>query len=310
MAYIQLSSLIDVYSPDAVFEEVRTILNLISPEFDTAPVADAFNVTIDLYNGDYPGYKECNTEYHDLRHVTDVFLAMERILHGAHLDGMRFTDRNIAIGLIAALLHDAGYIQEEWDNEGTGAKHTATHVRRSADFLKAYGDEAGLSDDEIETGRSMIFCTDLALDISTIPFLSDEAELLGKMLCAADLLAQMADRTYLEKLLFLYYEFKECSLGGFESAVDLLQKTIGFYEFVAQRIEAVLSQNDHFIILHFASRWDIHRNLYHEAIENQKNYLNEIINIPDPFKHLRRSGIVEKFRENMADESVPPESQQ
>ncbi len=296
MSYIQLSNLVNMYSPEAVFKEIRFTLNLISSEFDTSEIAKVFKTTIDLYEGNYPGYRVCSTEYHDLRHVTDVSLAMVRLIHGALLDGRSISERHITISLIAALLHDAGYIQEDWDMEGTGAKHTAEHVPRSADFLERYGIKNGLSDKEIAMGRSMILCTDLALDISAISFFSDEAEFLGKLLCAADLLAQMADRTYLEKLLFLYHEFKECNLGGYKSAEDLLQKTIGFYAFVAQRIEDILDGYDRLMILHFSSRWDIHRNLYHEAIENQKSYLNQILANPDaaPFEHLRRNGIVRK----------------
>jgi len=287
MNHIQLSSFVNMHSPNAVFKEIRSILNLASPEFDMESVEAAFNTTIELYNGNYPGYRACNTEYHDLRHVTDVLLGMTRLIHGALLDNRKIADKYIAISLIAALLHDAGYIQEEWDTEGTGAKYTAIHVKRSADFLESYGSENGLSDEEIDMGRSMIFCTDVALDFSTIKFPSKKAEFLGKMLCAADMLAQMADRTYLEKLLFLYHEFRECGLGGFKSEEDILRKTIGFYEFVDQRIKENFIENDRFMILHFASRWDIHRNLYHESIESQKNYLKQVLDSANPIKYPR-----------------------
>jgi hypothetical protein len=294
----QLSSLLSVYSNEEVLEEVIYILSLLSPDFDTKPVSEAFIATVKLFKGIYPGYRECNTEYHDLRHTTDTFLAMARLTHGAVLNGMSFTDRNISVSLIAALLHDAGYVQEEHDREGTGAKYTVNHVKRSMDLLKYIGVEFGLCNEEITAGRMMIQCTDLTEDIPTITFSSNEVELLSKMLGAADLLAQMADRMYLEKLLFLYREFKEAGVGGYEDEVDLLKRTVGFYDFIAHRLEAMLDGNDRFMISHFESRWHVNENLYQKSIEQQRNYLKHILEKldSDPRDYLRRGGIIEKIR--------------
>ncbi len=294
----QLYNLIPMDSPDDVLNEVIVILNLISPDFDAIPVTSAFNMTVTLYRGKYPGYRSCNTEYHDLRHTTDTFLAMARLIHGAVLDGETFTDRHIGLGLITALFHDAGYIQEEHDKDGTGSKHTANHVQRSMDFLERHGSELGLSYEEIIEGLTIILCTDLTADISTVEFTSIKVELFGKMLGSADLLAQMADRTYLEKLLFLYYEFKEAGISGYESEVDLLQKTLAFYDFITQRLKTTLDATDRFMDSHFTSRWGTHSNLYRVAIAKQRNYLKQILEIQDsdPRDHLKRGGIVDKIR--------------
>jgi len=274
------------------------MLKLISSDFNLAQVNHAFAMTCDLYNGYFPGYKSCNIEYHDLRHTTDTFLAMARLIHGAVCDGEELNNRLIALALITALLHDSGYIQEDFDNEGTGAKHTTSHVRRSMDFLKRHGAHLELSDDEITAGRAMILCTDLAVDINSIEFPSDRVELFGKMLGTADLLAQMADRTYLEKLLFLYREFKWAGVGGYESEVDLLRKTVGFFDYIGNRLETALGKTDRYMILHFDSRWNIQKNLYHEAIEKQKEYLRAILKMPDSHHrdHLKRDGIVNVVR--------------
>jgi hypothetical protein len=304
MSSRQLYDLIMMNSSEAVLDEVHYILRLISPDFNTELVNLAFDTTVNLYNGDYPGYRACNTEYHDLRHTTNTFLAMARLVHGAVLGGESFLDRHISLSLVAALFHDAGYIQEEHDTEGTGAKYTESHVKRSMDFLKHAGAELGLSEEETSGGRAMIICSDPALDLSTIAFPSSRIELLGKALGAADLLAQMADRTYLEKLLFLYREFKEANVGGFDSEVDLLRKTVGFYDAIAQRFETTLDSTHGFVLSHFVSRWNIHSNLYQVAIENQRNYLKKILEIPnsDPRDYLKRDGIVEKVRNNDRDD--------
>ena len=295
---IHLHNIIPIDSPQDVLDEIIVILDLISPDLDTAPVTSAFKITVSLYQGKYPGYRACNTEYHDLHHTTETFLAMARLIHGATLDGEIFTDRRITLGLITALLHDSGYIQEEFDKDGTGAKYTANHVQRSIEFLERHGSELGLSHDEITEGQAIILCTDLDVDISTTVFTSAKVELLGKMLGSADLLAQMADRAYLEKLLFLYHEFKKAGIGGYIDEVDLLRKTLAFHDFIAQRFKTTLAETDRFMSPHFRSRWGIHADLYHVAIAKQRNFLKHILEIQDsdPRDHLRRGGIVDKIR--------------
>ena len=145
----------------------------------------------------------------------------------------------------------------------------------------------------------MILCTDLAVDITAVEFPSVHYELLGKMLGAADLLAQMADRAYLEKLLFLYHEFREAQMGGYKSEVDLLRKTIGFYDYIAKRLKTTLDATDQYMKAHFVARWNVHEDPYQISIENQKNYLQKIMALQDsdPRKFLKHEGIVNRVRE-------------
>ena len=49
---------------------------------------------------------------------------MARLLHGGFVQGTVLEERDAALGLIAALLHDTGYIQTREDDDGTGAKYT------------------------------------------------------------------------------------------------------------------------------------------------------------------------------------------
>ncbi len=294
----QLADLVAMNSPQAVLNEVKTTLTLISPAFDQDPVTRAFEKALCLYEGRYPGYQACNTEYHDFRHITDTFIAMARLIHGATVTGEAFSDRYIIVGLIAALYHDVGYIQEEQDRQGTGGKYTYTHVKRSMEFLQRHGSEHGLCDEEIAAGCTMIHCTDLAVDIAVISFPSHSVELLGKMLAVADLIAQMADRIYLEKLLFLYQEFREAKVSEFKNELDLLHKTLGFYDSITQRFEKKLAGADRFMLPHFSKRWGIHEDLYAKAVQRQRNYLKNILQTsgPDPLNHLKREDIVKDIR--------------
>jgi hypothetical protein len=284
---------------EAVLKEALEILKLISPGFNLVTVIDVFNAADRIYKGKYPGYRACNTDYHDFAHVCAVFLAMARLIHGAVIVKATFTERHIVLGLIAAIMHDVGYIQEEFDREGTGAKYTASHVQRSMDFLSCHGSDYGLSSKEIDAARDIILCTDLAVDISAIRFPDSQTELLGKMLGTADLLAQLADRLYLEKLLFLYYEYKEGEVGDYKSELDVLKNAVGFYDLFEERLNTKLDAADRFMISHFTARWNIKKNLYHEEIERQKNFLLKILEMPDadPRDFLKRGGIVVKVRQ-------------
>jgi hypothetical protein len=295
MSNLQLSQLIDAKSPPAVWDEVSQFLTAYIAEADWQQLTAAFSTAGDLYGGRYPGYQACNTPYHDFNHVIDVFLALARLIHGSLLDGFEINGRAITIALTASLFHDSGLIQTSDDTEGTGAKYLADHDQRSLRLMRVYGRKSGWSESEIEAGCFLIGCTDLDNTVAAITYPSAVIEHLGKLLAAADLIGQMADRVYLEKLLYLYHEFKEGEIGDYTGEVDLLHKTIGFYQFVEQRLSSIAGMIDRLAKRHFAARWQIDANLYQAAISGQKEYLQVILEQPgDPRRLLRRQDIVAK----------------
>ncbi len=287
----QLSKFAATISPDAVLHEVCFLFNPIFGNRETKSLASVFRKVTAIFNGHHPGYRRCNTEYHDLKHTHEVFLANARIIHGATVEGLIIAEDMARRCMVAALLHDIGYLQDINDNEGTGSKYTATHVARSIEFAENHGTELDLTERDVQIIQKMILCTDLAVDVAGINFESQEMALLGKMLGAADLIAQMADRSYLEKLLFLYNEFKEAGIGDYRSHLELLQKTVDFYDFVDKRLKIMLAASDCFLDAHFKFRWNVFPNPYRQSIENQHAYLKKILDIPDsdPREHLRRA---------------------
>ena len=134
----QLSSLIDMQEPYSVLGEVKTVYGMMFPGMEFEVVRLFFDDIVRLFRGEFPGYRKCNTEYHDLKHTTDTFLATARLIHGAIADGHRFSERSARLGLISALMHDTGYSQTIDDEKGTGAKYTIEHVDRSIDFAEVY----------------------------------------------------------------------------------------------------------------------------------------------------------------------------
>lgn len=299
MADIQLANLVNMGSPQAVLEEAISVVALFSPGTNPQRIRSAFDQTVCLYEGGWNDINGCNTDYHNLNHVTDCFLAMVRLLHGAAISGVRFSRPQIHQGLMAALLHDVGYLQHRDDTLGTGAKFTASHVRRSMDFVQRHFAAFGLEREDVHACMAMIHCTDLNKDLATIPFPDQASQRLGQMLATADILAQMADRTYLEKLLLLYYELDEACIDEFVDALDLLQHSKDFYLQMRGRFETRLASLNRLMIHHFRARWDIDQDLYQAAIEKQQAYLQTIlrqIGKEDPLGRLRRNRIVEMVR--------------
>jgi len=295
----QLSQLVDMENPQRVMDEVKTIVFMMFPEFDFEAVNSVFRDVVSLFRGQYPGYRKCNTAFHDLRHSTDTMLDMSRLIHGAMVNRQDFSEKNVALGLITALFHDTGFIQTIDDNVGTGSKYTLTHISRSIEFMDKYFTEKGYSREDVEYCSAILKCTGLGVKMNDIHFLSLENEMLGKMLGTADLLSQMADRIYLEKLLFLYREFKEGNVEGFESELDLLKKTPGFFNMSLERFEHDLGGVNKYMRDHFRVRWGIDKDLDITTIENNIKYLNYVLeNHQDDYrKHLRRGVLPKKLDE-------------
>jgi hypothetical protein len=298
MADIQLANLVQMESPQAVLDEAITTLLCFSADTDPLAVRNVFNQTVSLYHGEWEGTNGCNTDYHDLKHVTDCFLAMVRLFHGAVETGAHFSPRQVYRGLVAALLHDVGYLQNSEDTEGTGAKYTCSHVRRGMDFIQRHFAIFGLQESEVHACITMIHCTDLNCEIEAIPFPDPSAEQIGKMLATADILAQMADRTYLEKLLFLFYELDEACIDDYADELELLRQSKAFYRSMMTRFETRLSSSNRFMVHHFKARWKIDEDLYQRAIDSQQAYLKKILTEvgDDPRERLRRSRIVEAVK--------------
>lgn len=274
---IQLSRLIDASKPKNVLAEVRRIFSYHYPARHFSEVRRCYTLIVDLFQGRFPGYRACNTEYHNLKHTLDVFLAAARLLDGYNLrkKGLALSS---AINLLrASLFHDAGYIQEDWDKDGTGAKFTVRHVERSIAFLARHGQVFGISEEAVASISQMIQCTNLSVEMEGMSFISDEERTAGTILGTADLLGQMADRAYLEKLLFLYYEFKEAGIGGYKTEYDIIRKNVDFYEMTKKRFSNELMRMYRYARYHFRERFTVDKNLYLQAINRHISYLKKII---------------------------------
>ena len=107
----------------------------------------------------------------------------------------------------------------------------------------------------------------------------------------------MADRSYLEKLLFLYLEFKEAQFGNYANLHDLLRQTKSFYEATREKkldgkFEGIYKN----LTLHFKDYMGMETNYYMESIEKNIAYLAKVISLDETefLTMLKRGGIVDQ----------------
>lgn len=202
---------VQVSSPPAVREAV---LGLYSEAWPGAPLdtlTEAMHAFERLFTGKAPGYLGVDTVYHDLQHSQDVVLAMARLMAGyerSHPEGPRIGPDRALMGLVTALFHDAGYIRENGESAiPNGAVFTRSHVTRSAKYLAKYLPDAGLGD-WVPVSTRIVHYTGYEVPLDLIRVADPRDRLVGHLLGTADMLAQMADRCYLEKCRDrLYAEF-------------------------------------------------------------------------------------------------------
>lgn len=279
--HIQLYDLVDPRSPDDVLAEISEIFDLCG--FDDTAIEQVRAVhkdIVDIFQGKNPNFEASNAKYHNLEHTNSVALSTARLLHGCVASGFAKIDQSdFVIGVIASYFHDTGLIKEKGDHEGTGAKHTIGHEQRSINFVTQYLSAHDYSSEDVKMCTDAIRATALSTPLSKIDFSSVNAEVVGRIVGSADLIAQIADRAYLEKLRLLFVEFREARLPGFNTQLDLLQQTENFYTNIAKkRLNAEFGGIHRHMETHFRTKWKVEKDLYQAAIQANITYIRDLVN--------------------------------
>lgn len=281
-----ITNRIQTTDPKSVEAEIARLYRMLYPGAPHDVMSRAFADIARLYTGQYPGYHACDTSYHDLQHVMDVTLAMARLMDGyerARAATPALGVRLFQLGVIAALFHDVGYLRATDDEVApNGAFYTANHVSRSADFLRRYLPMIGLAD-SVEAVAELVHFTGFEKRIADILIDDPVLRLLGSLLGSADIIAQMADRCYLEKCRDrLYPEFvvggiaeQKDNTGNsnvvFSSGDDLVKKTPAFFESAVERLESDLGGAYNYAASHFGGF-----NLYIHAAAKNVHFAKQI----------------------------------
>jgi len=301
-----LSDLLIIRRPTDFLHEALKVCGLKDREPAGAVVIAAYHTAFRLHRGEFDGYLKCDTNYHDFAHAAETFLTMARLLHGARLASKKVAQRDLAVGLTAAILHDTGYIRTSAESTEKGACFRAEHEMRSMAFVLRHGEAIGLTAAEIAECQTMIQGTMMAEDVNAMSFQSETHDLLTRMLSVSDLLAQLSSATYLERLVFLYEE--DCDSGApvYQDLLDCCRKAIQFDGHARVRLQNTLERSDVYLANHFNARWNAPGNLYRVSMDRQLKYLAGVVEQDgfDPRCHLRRWGSVKLLRNLLSEKRI------
>lgn len=295
-----VTNTVQVSSVEAVRAAVQTLFEETFPGAPFDPVWLAFHDFDALFSGREPGYVGCDTSYHDRQHTLDMVLAMARLIAGherAAEPADRLGAQRATMGLITALFHDAGYVRHQTRDAAAhnGAEYSLNHVSRSAIYLRHYFERIGLPEWG-DVAAQIVHYTGYEVSLDQIELADPRDCIIGHLLGTADLLAQMADRCYLEKCRDrLFPEFvlggiaiAENSDGGvavnYRSGRDLLRKTLSFYRDSAQhRLLVTFNRAYRYMELVFDGT-----NPYTDAINRNLEHLRRVLENND-WALLRRA---------------------
>lgn len=314
-----VTNAVQVSDPAAVRAAVAELFTALYPRTDFRPLENAFHVFERAFRGQSDDFHGVETTYHDLQHTLDVTLAMMRLIDGYEraddTRDHRLGPERAAVGVITALFHDAGYLRRTHDTRHRhGAEYTRVHVSRSARMLEELLPSLGFAK-AAPIAAGMVHFTGYERPFELIAVDDPLWVKTGHLLGTADMLAQMADRCYLEKCRDrLYQEFE---MGGvarmrapdgrevinYRSAQDLLQKTPDFCNATLnQRLGDKFDHAYRYLDVHFSGE-----NFYLDAIDKSLKHLRFIIT-QNRWDLLRRKPLcynVELFRAQPSPRATP-----
>jgi hypothetical protein len=293
-----VTNTVQVSSAPQVRAAVSALFGALYPNSGFDSVWLAFHDFERVFRGLDPSYHAVDTTYHDMQHTLDMTLALARLIAGRE-QSVEPADRlgpdRAELAIVSALFHDVGYLRHREHDAAAvnGAVFTRMHVTRSGRYLESYLPRIGLEQFVPVVSRIVHF-TGYELNVDQIELEDPKDSVVGHLLGTADLVAQLADRCYLEKCRDrLYPEFV---LGGvaiddrpqgkvlYRSAEDLLGKTLSFYQTSArQRLE----HNFNRVYRYFEAFFERGQNPYIRFIRKNLTFLNTVIQNGD-WNRLRR----------------------
>ena len=284
-----VTNTVQVSAPRAVLAAVTALCGPTWPGLSLEPLERAFEHFERLFAGEVPGFHGVDTVYHDRQHTLDITLALARLIVGYERqqpEAARLGGARAIVGLITGLFHDVGYLRRTDERESrNGAEFTRVHVSRGARFLEEYLPVLGFGA-WVPMATEIIHFTGYEVPFAEIESrLADRRDVLvGHLLGTADMIAQIADRCYLEKCRDrLYAEFV---LGGvalpfsggyrqvkYASGLDLLRQTPEFIEETRRnRLERDFGAAYRYLEILFGGN-----NPYIEGIDRNVEFLRQVL---------------------------------
>jgi hypothetical protein len=184
--------------------------------------------------------------YHNVEHTVLVTLVGQEILHGKHIREGGVGPEDWLHFIVAQLCHDIGYVRGIC--RGDEGNFCATGVGDEVVELPAGATDASLTPYHVDRGKLFVrerFGNSKFLDAERVahnmeltrfpvPAAEDHQETTDfpGLVRAADLIGQLSDPRYLNKIPALFYEFEETGTNaklGYTNPGDLRRNYPGFY---------------------------------------------------------------------------------
>jgi hypothetical protein len=186
--------------------------------------------------------------YHDVEHTVLVTLVGQEILQGKHMREGGVSCEDWLNLMISCLCHDIGYVKGVCRGDRAEERTYVTGLEDMMIWLPFGATDASLTPFHVDRGKLFIeerFGTHNLIDAQAIkrnieltrfPVPADEEHSdtvnYPGLVRAADLIGQLSDRHYLQKIPALFYEFEETGVNkifGYRSPGDLRKNYPSFY---------------------------------------------------------------------------------
>ena len=195
-----------------------------------------------------------NALYHNVEHTIFVTLVGQEILRGKHIRQGGVSCEDWLHFMISLLCHDIGYVKGVCRQDRTAFRVYATGEHNKTITLPPGSTDASLTNYHVDRGKlfieerfgghklidAEIIKKNIELTRFPVPLDSDHQDTIDYpgLVRAADLIGQLSDPRYLEKIAALYYEFEETGVNrqlGYRNPDDVRQNYPKFYWNVVYR---------------------------------------------------------------------------
>ncbi len=186
--------------------------------------------------------------YHNVEHTIYVTLVGQEILWGKHIREGGVTCEDWLHFIISLLCHDIGYVKGVCQQDQPAERLYATGIENTMVSLPLGCTDASLTPYHVDRGELFIqerFGSNKLIDAATIkrnieltrfpvPADEDHQDTVNYpgLVRAADLIGQLSDPRYLQKIAALFYEFEETGVNknlGYKNPGHLRQNYPNFY---------------------------------------------------------------------------------
>lgn len=232
--------------------------------------------------------------YHNVEHTIAVALVGQEILRGKQIREHNVSCQNWAHFIISLLCHDIGYVKGVCRQDSVEHRTYATGVNQQTIVIATGATDASLTAYHVDRSKLFVEETlasqpllDLAIikhniELTRFPVPSDDLhqEIANDagLARAADLIGQLSDPYYLEKIPALFYEFEEAGTNrtsGYRHPGDLRANYPAFFHTVDPYIRPAL----HYLQATSSGEQTIsslYTNLF--KVEQERRHLTKIVN--------------------------------